>query len=420
MHSIKYTMAITKQILIFPVLLVLIFGVSYIPNSYADHTNVNVNISQGSSTSECKEKNTCLNPSQITIDIFSKVTWKNSDSATHTVTSTNPTVKSDNIFDSGLIMTGKSFSQKFEHIGTFDYSCTIHPWITGSVIVNDPFDKNSKKAGISNLTQESKNEFPFSDTAIIVIPFTGDSHDCEELGSCFFPMDLTVEKDTLVVWRNLDDSPRTIVSGNPTDGPDGVFESGLIEPGEIFSYRFETQTIHEYYDMFNHWETGTITVTGKIIDKAERMTILDGMSADGTIRLNLEVMNPTEGKAMGIHARFMDDQGDLIERINYDLTATQNGKKVMILDNNHSHAGISEHWTDVLRSSDPVNVKITLLGIGMPGLEKNWTGPKGDVIMFNVVPEFGTIAMMILVVSILSIMIITTKSKVMFRSVTTS
>ena len=395
-NFIKHTVAITKQILIIPVLLVFIFGVSYMPSSYADPTDVNVNISKDSSTSGCEENNTCFNPSQTTIDVLSKVTWKNSDSTTHTVTSTNPTVESDNIFDSGLIMTGKSFSQKFENIGTFDYSCTIHPWMTGSVIVHDTFDENSKKAGISNLSQESKNEFPFSGTAAVVIPFTDDSHDCEKSGICFLPMDLTIEKDTLVVWYNFDDSPRSIASGNPTDGPDGVFESGIIEPGEIFSHRFEAQTIHEYYDKTYHWETGTITVTGKIIDREDRMTVIEGMSSDGAIAVNLEVMNPTEGKAMGIHVKFTDERGDLINNLNYDLTAVQNDHNVLTINDNYSNAGIEEHWTDVLASGDPVNVKITLLGIGMPGLEKNWTGPKGDVIMFNVVPEFGTIAMMIL------------------------
>lgn len=405
-----------QRILCISVLFVFILGVSSIPSSYADHTNVNVNITKESSTPGCDENNTCFNPSQTTIDVLSKVTWKNSDSAAHTVTSTSPTVTSDNIFDSGLIMTGNSFSKKFENVGTFDYVCTVHPWMTGSVIVQNTFDENSKKAGISNLTQESKNEFPFSGMAAIAIPFTDDSHDCKESGNCFLPMDLTVEKDTLVVWYNFDDSPRSIASGNPIDGPDGIFESGLIEPGEIFSYRFEAQTMHEYYDKTYHWETGTITVTGKIIDKEDRMTILEGMSEDGTITVNLEVMNPTEGKAMGIHAKFTDEQGDLVNNLNYDLTAIQNGHNVLTINDNYSNAGIEEYWTDVLLSGDPVNVKITLLGIGMPGLEKDWTGPKGDVIMFNVVPEFGTLVMMILVISILSIMIITTKNKMMFKS----
>jgi hypothetical protein len=39
------------------VLFVFILGVSSIPSSYADHTNVNVNIAKGSSVSGCEEKN---------------------------------------------------------------------------------------------------------------------------------------------------------------------------------------------------------------------------------------------------------------------------------------------------------------------------------------------------------------------------
>ncbi|MHA7733613.1 cupredoxin domain-containing protein [Nitrosopumilus sp. S6] len=404
-----------KKFLCISVLFVFILGVSSIPSSYADHTNVSVNITKGSSVPGCEENNTCFDSSQITIDVLSIVTWKNSDSTAHTVTSTNPTVQSDNIFDSGLIMAGDSFSQKFEHVGTFDYTCNIHPWMTGVIIVQDTFDEKSEKTDNSSSTQESKDKFPFSGIAAIIIPFTDDSHDCKESGICFIPMDLTIEKDTLVVWHNFDDSPRSIASGNPIDGPDGVFESGIIEPGEIFTYRFESQTIHEYYDKTYHWETGKITVTGKIIDKADRMTIIEGMSSDGTIIVNLEVMNPTEGKAMGIHAKFTDEQGDLIKNLNYDLTAVQNEHNVLTIDNNHSNAGIEEYWTAVLPSGDPVNVKITLLGIGIPGQENDWTGPKGDIIMFNVVPEFGTIAMMILVVSIVSVVGISAKSNLSLK-----
>ena len=44
------------------------------------------------------------------------------------------------------------------------------------------------------------------------------------------------------------------------------------------------------------------------------------------------------------------------------------------------------------------------------------TGPVGEQVVFsNVVPEFGTVAMMILVVSVISIVAVTAKSKVIPR-----
>jgi uncharacterized surface protein with fasciclin (FAS1) repeats len=57
------------------------------------------------------------------------VSWTNMDDEAHTVTA------EDGTFDSGEIETGESFNYTFEETGTFDYYCTIHPEMTGSVIV---------------------------------------------------------------------------------------------------------------------------------------------------------------------------------------------------------------------------------------------------------------------------------------------
>ena len=65
--------------------------------------------------------------------------------------------------------------------------------------------------------------------------------------------------------------------------------------------------------------------------------------------------------------------------------------------------------TDVLESSNPVDVQVTLQGIGKPGELK--TGSMGEAISFHVVPEFGTIAMIVLAVAVVSIIAITAKTK---------
>jgi predicted secreted protein with PEFG-CTERM motif len=68
--------------------------------------------------------------------------------------------------------------------------------------------------------------------------------------------------------------------------------------------------------------------------------------------------------------------------------------------------------TSVLESDSPLDVQVTILGIGLPDDEANWTGPKGETVSAQVVPEFGSIAMMILAVAIVSIVAVTTRSKV--------
>jgi predicted secreted protein with PEFG-CTERM motif len=78
----------------------------------------------------------------------------------------------------------------------------------------------------------------------------------------------------------------------------------------------------------------------------------------------------------------------------------------------HQHEGTGKHMTSVLESDSPVDIQVTLNGFGLPNDESNWSGPKGEVVNLQVVPEFGTIAVMILGVAIISIIAVTAKSRV--------
>jgi plastocyanin len=97
----------------------------------------NVVIKLGSSGIDCQNTDSCLSPSSLTVLPGDEVFWFNSDIATHTVVSGNPTDGADGLFDSGFLFPGDFFSFVFENTGTFDYYDIIHPWIIGEVIVTD-------------------------------------------------------------------------------------------------------------------------------------------------------------------------------------------------------------------------------------------------------------------------------------------
>ena len=82
----------------------------------------------------CDETNSCYLPSIITIKQGQQVTWSNEDVAFHTVTSGLYDEPSD-LFDSGHLDPEQKFSVSFDEQGTFDYFCTLHPWMAGKVIV---------------------------------------------------------------------------------------------------------------------------------------------------------------------------------------------------------------------------------------------------------------------------------------------
>jgi plastocyanin len=68
----------------------------------------------------------------VVIGVNNTVVWTNNDNVTHTVTSTT------GVFDSGLLPPGQSWNYTFTYPGTFNYYCTIHPWMKGTVIVEAP------------------------------------------------------------------------------------------------------------------------------------------------------------------------------------------------------------------------------------------------------------------------------------------
>ena len=69
-----------------------------------------------------------FSPRTVTVNVGDSVTWTNSDAQTHTATS-------GSAWDTGDIGNGESKSITMRRAGTFDYICSIHPTMTGTVVV---------------------------------------------------------------------------------------------------------------------------------------------------------------------------------------------------------------------------------------------------------------------------------------------
>lgn len=121
-----------KKLAIFSILVLLLIPIGY---NVASAKTWDVTIPTGAADDTNKEKRFFYSPWDLTVGIYDTVQWGNGDTASHTVTSGNPTDGPDGVFDSSLLGTGKSFSHKFVKGGTYDYFCTIHLWMTGKVNV---------------------------------------------------------------------------------------------------------------------------------------------------------------------------------------------------------------------------------------------------------------------------------------------
>jgi plastocyanin len=68
-------------------------------------------------------------PATLTVPVGGTVTWTNRDEEPHTV------VAGDGSFHSPGLGTNASYSYTFPTAGSFDYVCSIHPFMHGTVVV---------------------------------------------------------------------------------------------------------------------------------------------------------------------------------------------------------------------------------------------------------------------------------------------
>lgn len=74
-------------------------------------------------------QNFAFNPSTLTVPVDTTVTWKNLDSTTHHI------VSDTGLFESTDLSNGQTFSYSFTQAGNYPYHCSIHPSMTGTIVV---------------------------------------------------------------------------------------------------------------------------------------------------------------------------------------------------------------------------------------------------------------------------------------------
>jgi plastocyanin len=82
-------------------------------------------------TREVKIDNFTFGPAALTVPVGTTVTWTNKDDIPHTIVSTDD----PRAFKSKVLDTDEKFSFTFSKPGTYPYFCSIHPKMTGKIIV---------------------------------------------------------------------------------------------------------------------------------------------------------------------------------------------------------------------------------------------------------------------------------------------
>lgn len=82
----------------------------------------------------CEETDGCYVPPSYEAPVGEPITWTNEDSAFHTVTAGTYDSPAGT-FDSGYMDPYDSYTLSFKTPGTYEYYCTLHPWMEGAIII---------------------------------------------------------------------------------------------------------------------------------------------------------------------------------------------------------------------------------------------------------------------------------------------
>jgi plastocyanin len=113
---------------------------------------------QTDQTSNVTIQNFAFSPSTLTIKPGTTVTWTNKDNTDHTATSQS----GPESFDSKNIAQDKSYSFKFTKEGTYQYICTIHPYMKGTIVVSSSGGSSQSGGQQSNATTSPNPQESFT------------------------------------------------------------------------------------------------------------------------------------------------------------------------------------------------------------------------------------------------------------------
>ena len=229
---------------------------------------------------------------------------------------------------------------------------------------------------------------------------------CETTSSgCYLPSTATVDVGGVVIMTNTDSAAHTYTSGTPDGGPDGVFDTSLLMVNNSFEWNPMTVGEQPYFCMVHPWMQGVI-----IVQEVEAEEDHDKMGTeDHEEKINVTLDHDITGGSV-TEMEIDTESTSLIVKIDPDTE----GSITITLPRDVIDATINDADDDLFVIVDGEEVdydEITTstdrtLTIAFPA-----DAEEIEIIGTFVIPEFGTIAVMILAVAIVSTVAISAKSK---------
>ena len=141
---------------------------------------------------------------------------------------------------------------------------TFYKGAIGTIVVEGPADSEVFAAGGETAPPEGQDpgeDEVVSDEQVIITDGAFDPNNAE---NAYSPREITVTVGTTISWVNNDAIAHTVTSGF-SDGTvgeaDGLFDSGFMNEGDVFTYTFDEVGEFPYYCIPHPWMTGTVIVT---------------------------------------------------------------------------------------------------------------------------------------------------------------
>jgi predicted secreted protein with PEFG-CTERM motif len=250
----------------------------------------------------------------------------------------------------------------------------------------------------------------FAEVATVSTPQGTSVPGCEATNECYIPYEITINVGEEITWSNDDSAAHTVTGGSASDGPSGVFDSSLFMAGTTFSHTFEEAGTFPYFCMVHPWmegivNVGTAEVTTTSTPQPELISEKPAEESQVSVSLDHEISG---GQVTSMTAD--GSQNSVI----IEVDSTDDGQITVTLPRDVVDATIGDEDDEffVLVDNEEVAFEETktstdrTLTIEVPAGTETI-----EIIGTFAIPEFGTIAAMILGIAIVSIIAITAKTK---------
>ena len=191
-----------------------------------------------------------------------------------------------------------------------------------------------------------------------------------------------------IVWKNADSAVHTITSGTTAQGPDDIFDSGMFGPGKSFTHEFLDAGQYPYYCLPHPWMVGEIIVT-------EGYSVLPGIGknvGDGSAFFDVEY----DFNRLLSTATINEDANSITFEIIGMTKSDDNNLKILLpsaLIAGPFVIFVGDEMVEFENISSNNDLSVLIIPVSA-------NSDTLTIVGTSVVPEFGTMVMIVMVISI--------------------